>query len=105
MELSSAEIRKRGDMTAKAEAAASSALTEARKLITARQIEAKGKEDSAAVGAELVSLQSRLNTALAEINRLKKLASTVDQRLAAKRVLEEGEAKCWSQVVTVSLCA
>eukprot|EP00930_Biecheleria_cincta_P023470 TRINITY_DN1695_c0_g4_i1.p1 TRINITY_DN1695_c0_g4~~TRINITY_DN1695_c0_g4_i1.p1 ORF type:complete len:2021 (+),score=568.23 TRINITY_DN1695_c0_g4_i1:448-6063(+) len=92
-ELSSADIKNASEQTIKAEQAASKHLSETRKFLTARQIEAKGKESSSEVSTELIKFETRLRTAQTEIAKYKKAASTVDQRLAAKKSIEDAQAK------------
>lgn len=104
MELKSDEIREAGEATAKAESAANAALAEARKFITARQIEAKGKDASTEISAELIKLQTRLSAAQAEVSRNKKLSASVEQRLAAKRVIEEANTKMTAAEEKVQKC-
>jgi len=93
MEMAADSIRGAAEETNKAEVAASAALADARKFITARQIEAKGKENAAEVSAELIKFQTRLSTAQAQVSKFKRIASTVEQRLAAKRVIEDANSK------------
>jgi len=92
-EHSSVDMRAAAECTNRAEVLASQALIAARKFITARQIEAKGKEASASVGADLNKFQSRLTAAQSDITKYKKISATVDQRLAVKRVIEDAHAK------------
>jgi len=93
LQLASKEIRAASDETIKAEQAANTALAEARKFITQRQIESKGKEMSAEVSAELIKYQTRLSTAQAEVGKYKKLSATVEQRLQAKKTIEDAQTK------------
>merc|ERR1712190_572055 len=92
-ELSSDTIRSTADQTAKSEAAANAAIAEARKFITARQIEAKGRDASSEVSAELIKFQTRLSTSQGELAKFKKLASTVESRLARMKAVEECSGK------------
>uniref|UniRef100_A0A7S4QQC8 EF-hand domain-containing protein n=1 Tax=Alexandrium monilatum TaxID=311494 RepID=A0A7S4QQC8_9DINO len=92
-EASSAEIRAAADETQKAEQVAVAAIVEARKFITQRQIESKGRDASVEVSAELIKYQTRVSTAQTEVARWRKLASTCEQRLAAKRAVEEAKGK------------
>jgi len=92
-DLSAAELRAAADETLKAEAAANAALMDARKFITARQIEAKGKDTPNENVQTLVKYQARLTTAQSEVGKCKKLSSSVDQRLAAKKAVEEAESR------------
>jgi len=93
LQLTSKEIRAASDETVKAEQEANAALSEARKFITARQIEAKGKDASSEVSSELIKYQARLSSAQAEVGKFKKLSSTVELRLAAKKSVEDAQAK------------
>jgi len=93
LQLSSKEIRTASDETIKAEQLANAALSEARKFITQRQIESKGKDMSAEVSAELIKYQTRLSTAQAEVGKYKKLSATVEQRLQAKKSIEDAQNK------------
>jgi len=91
--LSPDEIRKVTEETSKAEAAANTALADARKFVTSRQIEAKGKDGSVEVGAEFAKFQARISSAQAEVQKFKKLCNSVEERLAAMRLLEEATEK------------
>jgi len=93
MSLSAEEIRAASQQSLDAEKAANAALAAARKFITARQIESKGKDMSAEVASELIKYQTRLSTAQSELGKFKKLSGSVEQRLSAKRVVEEATAK------------
>mmetsp|Transcript_35599 Transcript_35599/g.94158 ORF Transcript_35599/g.94158 Transcript_35599/m.94158 type:complete len:1976 (+) Transcript_35599:140-6067(+) len=93
LELSAAEIREACEKTLQAEQAANAALADARKFITARQIESKGKEMSTEVSSELIKYQTRLSTAQADVGKYKKLCGSVEGRLAAKKVIEDAAAK------------
>lgn len=92
-ELSSADIKNAAEETVKAEQTASKQLAETRKFLTARQIEAKGKDVGSEVSSELIKYETRLRNAQTEIAKYKKCASTVDQRLAAKKTVEDAQAK------------
>eukprot|EP00927_Polykrikos_kofoidii_P001028 TRINITY_DN10374_c0_g1_i1.p1 TRINITY_DN10374_c0_g1~~TRINITY_DN10374_c0_g1_i1.p1 ORF type:complete len:1956 (-),score=521.59 TRINITY_DN10374_c0_g1_i1:151-5910(-) len=91
--MSPSEIKEASEETHRAETAANTALMETRKFITARQIEAKGKDASSANSSDLVKYQARLSTAQAEVTKYKKLAASVGQRLAAKRSVDEAIAR------------
>jgi hypothetical protein len=93
MTISSEDMRKAGTETTTAEKAANAALAEARKFITARQIEAKGKDASEELSALLIKYQTRLSAAQSEVSKFKKLSATVEQRLAAKKVIEDAVGK------------
>merc|ERR1712066_589996 len=75
MELSAAEIREASERTLQAEQAANAALADARKYITARQIESKGKDMSTEVSSELIKYQARLASAQSEVAKCKKLSA------------------------------
>eukprot|EP00930_Biecheleria_cincta_P023467 TRINITY_DN1695_c0_g1_i1.p1 TRINITY_DN1695_c0_g1~~TRINITY_DN1695_c0_g1_i1.p1 ORF type:complete len:2092 (+),score=696.54 TRINITY_DN1695_c0_g1_i1:73-6276(+) len=92
-ELTSADIKAAAEETVKAEQIASKQLAETRKFLTARQIEAKGKDVGSEVSSELITYEKRLRNAQTEIAKYKKCASTVDQRLAAKKSVEDAQAK------------
>merc|ERR1719401_2597125 len=92
-ELTSKEIRAAADETVKAEQAANAALADARKFITARQIESKGKDMSTEASAEFIKYQTRLSAAQAEVSKLRKVSGSVEARLAAKKVLEDAQGK------------
>eukprot|EP00931_Biecheleriopsis_adriatica_P025093 TRINITY_DN154_c0_g1_i8.p1 TRINITY_DN154_c0_g1~~TRINITY_DN154_c0_g1_i8.p1 ORF type:complete len:2005 (-),score=792.65 TRINITY_DN154_c0_g1_i8:106-6120(-) len=92
-ELSSQEIRAASEKTIKAELAAAKQLAETRKFITARQIEAKGKEATSEVSQELIKYESRLRNVQNDIAKYKKLASSIDTRLAAKKTIEDAQNK------------
>jgi len=88
--LTAEELKTAAQDTLQAEQDASKALAEVRKFITARQIEAKGTvSGNAEASTELIKYQTRLSSAQTEVNKYKKLVSSVDQRLAAKKIVEE----------------
>jgi len=93
MELSAEEIREASEKTAACEKLANEALMEVRKFVTARQIEAKGKDASVEVSTELIKFQTRLGTAQTEVAKQRKLFTSVEQRLAVKRLLDDAEKK------------
>jgi len=93
MAMSADEIREASEKTSVCEKEAGEALTEVRKFVTARQIEAKGKDASVEVSTELIKFQTRLSTAQSEVSKQRKLFTSVEQRLAVKRVLDEAEKK------------
>eukprot|EP00416_Gambierdiscus_australes_P004688 CAMPEP_0171129418 /NCGR_PEP_ID=MMETSP0766_2-20121228/118908_1 /TAXON_ID=439317 /ORGANISM="Gambierdiscus australes, Strain CAWD 149" /LENGTH=1029 /DNA_ID=CAMNT_0011592615 /DNA_START=23 /DNA_END=3112 /DNA_ORIENTATION=+ len=93
MELSAEEIREASEKTTVCEKEANEALMEVRKFVTARQIEAKGKDASAEASTELIKFQTRLSTAQSEVAKQRKLFTSVEQRLAVKRLLDEAEKK------------
>mmetsp|Transcript_87908 Transcript_87908/g.152330 ORF Transcript_87908/g.152330 Transcript_87908/m.152330 type:complete len:1964 (-) Transcript_87908:239-6130(-) len=93
MELPSATIKEASENTAKAEKEANTLLAEARKYITARQIEAKGKDSSEEISAVLLKYQTRLSQAQSEVSKYKKLSASVEGRLAAKKHIEEAVGK------------
>jgi len=93
MAMSSEEIREASERTAVCEKEANQALMEVRKFVTARQIEAKSKDASVEVSAELIKFQTRLSTAQAEVGKQRKLFTSVEQRLAVKRLIDEAEKK------------
>lgn len=88
-ELTPEQIKEAGEKAAQAEKEASEALSQVRKEITTKQIEAKGKDAFAELSADFAKIQARLTTAVGEVNKMKKLYTSVDQRIAAqKKVLE-----------------
>uniref|UniRef100_A0A7S0A754 Uncharacterized protein n=1 Tax=Pyrodinium bahamense TaxID=73915 RepID=A0A7S0A754_9DINO len=93
MELSPEEIREASEKTTVCEKEANEALMEVRKFVTARQIEAKGKDASVEISTELIKFQTRLSTAQSEVAKQRKLFTSVEQRLAVKRLLDEAEKK------------
>lgn len=93
MELSADEIREASEKTTVCEKEANDALMEVRKFVTARQIEAKGKDASVEVSAELIKFQTRLSAAQTEVTKQRKLFTSVEQRLAVKRLLDEADKK------------
>merc|ERR1711953_423747 len=93
MELSADEIREASERTSACEKEANTMLMEVRKFVTARQIEAKGKDASVEVSTELIKFQTRLSTAQSEVSKQRKLFTSVEQRLAVKRALDEAEKK------------
>jgi len=102
MDLSAKEINEASKRTAAAEKEANDCLVEVRKSVTCRQIEAKGKDASVEVSAELIKFQTRLSTAQAEVGRQRKLFTSVEQRLAVKRLLDEAEKKLKATEETVA---
>lgn len=92
-ELSSEEIRQASEATIKAEQAASKHLTDTRKYITARQIEAKGREASSELSSELIKYEARLRAVATEIGKYKNVSASVDRRLAAKKSVEDCSSK------------
>merc|ERR1719412_2624562 len=93
MELSADEIREASERTSACEKEANTMLMEVRKFVTARQIEAKGKDASVEVSTGLIKFQTRLSTAQGEVAKQKKVFSSVEQRLAVKRLLDESDKK------------
>jgi len=93
MDLSPEDIREASEKTIAAEKEANDVLAEVRKLVTARQIETKGKDSSVEISAELIKFQTRLSSAQAEIGKQRKLFTSVEQRLAIKRQMGEAEQK------------
>jgi len=91
--LSSQEIQTASEAAIKAEQACSLQLSEARKFITAKQIEAKGRDASAETSAELIKFETRLRNAQTEAAKYKKVSQSVDSRLAAKKVIEDATSK------------
>jgi len=91
MELSAEEIRDASEKTVAAEKEANDVLSEVRKFVTARQIETKGKDSSVEISAELIKFQTRLSSAHAEVGKQRKLFTSVEQRLAVKRQMDEAE--------------
>lgn len=85
-EMTPEEVKAHTDEAKKAELAANPALAEARRFITQRQIEAKGKEHSEEIRDLFIKLQTRLSAAQNEVVTARKLAQSVEQRLAAKKV-------------------
>lgn len=92
-QLSSEEIRAASEATIKAEQAATNHLTETRKYITARQIEAKGREASSELSSELIKYEARLRVVSTEIGKYKKVSASVDSRLKAKKSVEDCNSK------------
>mmetsp|Transcript_14154 Transcript_14154/g.44179 ORF Transcript_14154/g.44179 Transcript_14154/m.44179 type:complete len:808 (+) Transcript_14154:3300-5723(+) len=93
MELTAEQIRVASEKTIVCEKEANEVLVEARKFVTARQIEAKGKDASVEVSTELIKFQTRLSTAQTEVGKQRKLFTSVEQRLAVKKLLDEAEKK------------
>jgi hypothetical protein len=89
--MGSADIRAAAEATTKAEIDANKALGEARKFITARQIETKSRESPAEASAELVKYQTRLSAAQSDVGKHKRQAATIESRLAVKKIVEEAE--------------
>jgi len=93
MAMSADEIREASEKTSVCEKEANEALMEVRKFVTARQIEAKGKDASVEVSTELIKFQTRLSSAQSEVSKQRKLFTSVEQRLAVKRLIDEAEKK------------
>mmetsp|Transcript_6785 Transcript_6785/g.20592 ORF Transcript_6785/g.20592 Transcript_6785/m.20592 type:complete len:392 (+) Transcript_6785:2-1177(+) len=93
MAMSAEEIRQASEKTSACEKAANEALVEVRKFVTARQIEAKGKDSSVEVSTELIKFQTRLSSAQSEVAKQRKLFTSVEQRLAVKKLIEEADRK------------
>mmetsp|Transcript_98110 Transcript_98110/g.177121 ORF Transcript_98110/g.177121 Transcript_98110/m.177121 type:complete len:1018 (-) Transcript_98110:62-3115(-) len=91
--LSTAELKEASEQTVLREKEVNAALVEARKIVAARQIEAKGKEGFVEVNSELLKFQTRLAEAQTEVSKQRKLFSTVEQRAALRRVAAEVEKK------------
>eukprot|EP00928_Gymnodinium_smaydae_P033903 TRINITY_DN2414_c3_g1_i1.p1 TRINITY_DN2414_c3_g1~~TRINITY_DN2414_c3_g1_i1.p1 ORF type:complete len:2011 (-),score=734.13 TRINITY_DN2414_c3_g1_i1:159-5468(-) len=91
--LPSAEIKAAAENTTKAEIDANKALGEARKFITARQIETKHKEASGELSADLIKYQTRLSAAQTEVGKYKRLVGSVESRLAVKKIVEEADSR------------
>jgi len=68
-------------------------LVESQKLITALQIDARGKETPAAFKAELVSFSTRVVAASQVVSDNKKLATTVNGRIAMQHMLKNARGK------------
>jgi len=83
-EMTPEEVKAHTEEAKKAELAANPALAEARRFITQRQIEAKGKEHSEEIREMFIKLQTRLSAAQNEVVTSRKLAQSVEQRLAAR---------------------
>mmetsp|Transcript_106074 Transcript_106074/g.265691 ORF Transcript_106074/g.265691 Transcript_106074/m.265691 type:complete len:1391 (+) Transcript_106074:3-4175(+) len=86
-------IHKAVDDTAKAEAAASTALAEARQFVHARQIEARGKDASAETGSELIKYSTRISAAMKEVAKYKKLLCTMGQKVQVQKANTEAASK------------
>merc|ERR1712008_353041 len=93
IELSADEIREASERTSACEKQANTMLMEVRKFVTARQIEAKGKDASVEVSTELIKFQTRLSTAQGEVGKQRKLSTSVEQRIAVKRLLDDSDKK------------
>lgn len=89
--ISSEEAQEANKKTIAAEKEATEVLNQARKLISQRQIEAKGRDSSVEVSSELIKFQTRIAAAQQEVAKQKQLLASVEQRVAAKHMLEEGE--------------
>lgn len=88
--LSEEEIRKAAEDTAETEEAAAKAMVDAKKFLTARQIESKSQKlGSVASARGLAPLQSRLTAAVAEVSKYKDVTTAIETRLAAKKAINE----------------
>merc|ERR1711920_745298 len=104
LSLSAQDLREATDATITAEKAANVAVAEARKFVTSRQIEAKGKDASPETSAELAKFQNRLGAAQAEIVKYKKSPLAIEKKLAAKQVVEEATARLAEAEEKVTKC-
>merc|ERR1712242_503912 len=93
MAMSADEIREASERTSVCEKEANESLMEVRKFVTARQIEAKGKDASVEVSTELIKFQTRLSTAQGEVGKQRKLFTSVEQRIAVKRLIDDSDKK------------
>lgn len=91
MELSSEQVNEASEKFNAADKEAAEALKEVRKMLTQRQLEAKGRDSVVEVSAELIKFQTRLGAAQQELAKQKKLFSSVEQRVAAKKIFDEAE--------------
>eukprot|EP00927_Polykrikos_kofoidii_P057623 TRINITY_DN5177_c0_g1_i6.p1 TRINITY_DN5177_c0_g1~~TRINITY_DN5177_c0_g1_i6.p1 ORF type:complete len:1988 (-),score=554.03 TRINITY_DN5177_c0_g1_i6:85-6048(-) len=92
-ELSAPDIKKAVEATHKAESAANTAFAATRTFITARQIEAKGKDKSSEAVSMLTKLQTRLSNAQTQVGKYKTLTASVESRLALKKILDEANSR------------
>lgn len=91
--LSVDDIKKAAAEVSEAEKVANQALADARKFITARQLDAKGRDSASSSSSELIKYQTRLSTAQAEVSKYKKMCTSVESRLAVKKTIEEATKK------------
>jgi len=73
--------------------AATKGVDKAQELVTARQIEAKGKDELAELGPELAKFQARLRIAHAEAGRYKALPETMEKHVVMRYAIEDANAK------------
>jgi len=89
--LSSDEIQQAVEAVARATVAANSSLLTARRYITTKQLEAKGKDGSkqAELSAELTKMQARLGISQTDVTKHKALSTGFEKRLAIKKACED----------------
>lgn len=88
------DIRKAAGDTAQIEQEAGQAMVDAKKFLTARQIEAKSKKTGSISAVKgLAPLQSRLNRAVTELAKYKDVFSSIEARLLAKKAINEAQTR------------
>eukprot|EP00927_Polykrikos_kofoidii_P082856 TRINITY_DN8350_c0_g1_i2.p1 TRINITY_DN8350_c0_g1~~TRINITY_DN8350_c0_g1_i2.p1 ORF type:complete len:986 (+),score=266.36 TRINITY_DN8350_c0_g1_i2:183-2960(+) len=87
------EIRATGASMATVEKDANEALTEARRMITGRQVELRSKPDAAKASASLTELQNRLAAARTDLGVIRRSAGSAEQKLATRRLIAESRRK------------
>jgi len=93
MDLTPEEMHEASEKATSAERDANDAIAEVRKFVSARQMEAKGKDACVEVNGDLIKFQTRISAAANEISLQRKLMSSVEQRLSVKRLVDEAENK------------
>ncbi|CAJ1374702.1 unnamed protein product, partial [Effrenium voratum] len=91
--MSAVEIRKAGDMNQRTFKATMDAVRQAQMMITSLQIEAKNKENAAALSTEYGKLQARLRQAEAAVAHCGTLPPEVQAQLTLKAQIDEVESK------------
>ncbi|CAJ1431684.1 unnamed protein product, partial [Effrenium voratum] len=89
--MSAVEIRKAGDMNQRTFKATMDAVRQAQMMITSLQIEAKNKENAAALSTEYGKLQARLRQAEAAVAHCGTLPPEVQAQLTLKAQIDEVE--------------
>jgi len=88
MEISQDRLNEAGEATSKAETTASFALAEARKFISAQQVDRKGKDTSEEATTAFAAFQERLDAVEIGIAKYKTLSTNVDERLTSWKQTE-----------------
>jgi len=91
--MSTQEVRSASEKTDKAEQEATWALTEAKRSLIQRQIEAKAKDPTGGLSQELLKLQSRLTAAQNDVKKHANTSRSAEQRQQVQKISGEALAK------------